>query len=317
MGANCTARKYRDEIRPRQGLLRTREFLMKDLYTFDATKEKALKTYNAVRATYSAFFSEFKLPFLIAEADAGNIGGDVNHEYHYETLKGEDTVITCAACSYTANSEVGKAEADGSCPKCHERALSSHTTSEAGHTFFLGTKYSESLDAKIAIYSGPADMFGKLTSGQQQRSVRSEGEHASQQQAYMQMGCYGIGLSRIIGIIADLLADDRGLNWPRVMAPFEAVIVPTTEAMSSSATSIWQSISTGMNPIDAIVDDRDKNLGWKLKDADLIGYPVIVVLGRAWASERKCEVQCRRLGVREGIAVNDLHGYIATLLAQL
>ena len=286
---------------------------MKDLYTFDATKEKAFQTYESVRATYSAFFSEFKLPFLTAEADAGSIGGDVNHEYHYETPKGEDTVVKCTACHYTANSEVVNIDTDGSCPKCHEKCLTSRTTSEAGHTFFLGTKYSETLDAKIAVYSGATDLSGKSTSEQRQES----GEEASQQLTYMQMGCYGIGVSRIIGIVASLLADSKGLNWPRVMAPFETVIIPTTESTFSSATNIWESLSAGPDPVDAIVDDRDKNLGWKLKDADLIGYPVILILGRAWASEQKCEVQCRRLGVKQNVAVNDLSAYVASLLAQL
>jgi prolyl-tRNA synthetase len=105
-----TTRKYRNEARPRAGLLRTKEFIMKDLYSFDSTKEEALKTYQETRQAYSNFFTELGMPFLVAEADSGNMGGNLSHEYHYESPLGEDTVWQCSSCSYTANDEVVKHE---------------------------------------------------------------------------------------------------------------------------------------------------------------------------------------------------------------
>ena len=101
----ATARKYRNELRPRQGLLRAREFLMKDLYTFDLDRHRALKTYEEVRAAYAAFFDELKIPYLTAEADSGNMGGDLSHEYHFVTDAGEDNVVSCDSCGYVSNEE--------------------------------------------------------------------------------------------------------------------------------------------------------------------------------------------------------------------
>ncbi|KAI9842172.1 MAG: hypothetical protein M1838_003252, partial [Thelocarpon superellum] len=105
-------RKYRDEARPRHGLLRTREFLMKDLYTFDHSVEDALSTYKEVRQAYLAFFDELKIPYLVAEADSGNMGGSVSHEYHVPTSMGEDCVISCDACEYVANEELAESSVD-------------------------------------------------------------------------------------------------------------------------------------------------------------------------------------------------------------
>ena len=100
------SRKYRDEPRPRQGLLRGREFLMKDLYTFDATEQQARQTYEEVRKAYVAFLEELRLPYLTARADSGNMGGDLSHEYHFASPHGEDTIISCNACDYSINEEL-------------------------------------------------------------------------------------------------------------------------------------------------------------------------------------------------------------------
>ena len=301
-------RKYRDEPRPRQGLLRTREFLMKDLYTFDASKEEALKTYETVRAAYSAFFDEFKIPYLVADADAGSIGGDISNEYHIASAKGEDSVYKCHLCGFIVNEEklegnstLSKEEGTCNCPKCSSK-MKSVTTIELGHTFYLGTKYSKPLGAVVETKKSGSDEM-TATPGSQQATASSP----------MEMGCHGIGVSRLIAAMADVLSDDKGLNWPRVIAPFETVIItsPGTEQPGN------QLLSQLSHTVDAILDDRDHGLGWKLKDADLIGYPVIIVFGRSWAKEGKCEVQCRRLGVREDVAIGILPGFIQSLLDRL
>jgi prolyl-tRNA synthetase len=467
-------RKYRDEPRPRQGLLRTKEFLMKDLYTFDATKEAALQTYETVRRAYSAFFAEFKIPFLTAEADSGSIGGNLSHEYHILTAKGEDSVISCTSCGYVANEEVAKRgiaheedgmtldqmnftydirphhgsvtcpstqaiagvkgwnvwtgrsrngqtlyqaifpttitqgnagttrrtkinqnvlkwvfpdvdfgnqdpvnststgysqvkwaldyrlanhklidmwrvadsqvvdELDGDrpelfiyptidlvdietgdkCQHCKSGTLRVQTAVELGHTFYLGTKYSEPLGARVAgekpkIARDASTDAGKLKDA----SSIADGTGP------IEMGCHGIGVSRMIAAVADVLADDRGLNWPRVMAPFEAVIIPA-KGLESDAVDVFDILIRGElgsatssessgSGVDVILDDRQKDMGWKLNDADLIGYPVIVVLGKAWKRERMCEVQCRRLSVKQDVPLDRLRRFIASLLAQL
>ncbi|MCJ1227792.1 hypothetical protein MMC12_004451 [Toensbergia leucococca] len=319
--SNSIARKYRDEPRPRQGLLRTREFLMKDLYTFDATPEKALQTYETVRRAYSAFFDEFKIPYLTAEADSGEIGGSLSHEYHFPTPKGEDNIITCNSCSYAINEELVK-NTDSKCPKCDGGSLVIQTAAELGHTFYLGTKYSEPLEASVApdFSSGPTPSPNSHAHSENSSDEASKTQQSNR--SIMQMGCYGIGVSRIIAAVADSLADAKGLNWPRIMAPFETVIVPG-KGFESDAAALWDLLACANQPsgnvgsIDAILDDRDKDMVWKLKDADLIGYPIIVVLGRSWRQGRRCEVQCRRLGAVSEVPVEGLRDTVMSLLDRL
>ena len=448
------SRKYRDEPRPRQGLLRGREFLMKDLYTFDYDAEAAIETYNAARSAYDGFFDEFKLPYLVAKADPGNMGGNLSHEYQFPSTKGEDTIVNCSNCELVKNEELVEVgthhppaaitrtePADDSpddpgyvqwtgitqdrsrlvkaiclkgrrinpyavrelvptldlglerpeelfytalrqsahppgqqpgnselsvlyvidrsvrnhrslevwcqgrldlvpddvsvcitgtgpsevlnltltengdqCPNCGGKTLAAQRTVEVGHTFYLGTRYSDSLEAKVAIKPGSADADVSLP---QTKSVS------------LQMGCYGIGISRMIAVLADVLADDKGLNWPRVVAPFEVVVIPTHETEEDAALAYDHLVSNMMPEItdhtlkqqrtrvDAVLDDRAKHLPWKLKDADLIGYPVAVILGRSWTRNRKCEVQCRRLNVQEEVPIGELLPYVSSVLARL
>ncbi|MCJ1435009.1 hypothetical protein MMC27_004379 [Xylographa pallens] len=466
-------RKYRDEPRPRQGLLRTREFLMKDLYTFDASSRDALKTYREVREAYSAFFDELKVPYLTAEADSGNIGGDLSHEYHIPSLKGEDRILCCSSCDYVANEEVAqsgrehfskelydmrrqfpkrlqvenimsfehfaqihawysityafsrdrktkyiaiypsavihghegeeratelnfdalksafpdidtiagdptetaspqiktkyvldyriseifkksyneflstqreidinfddtpvvdlvKIEDGDGCPKCETGILKVHTSIELGHTFHLGTKYSKPLNAKVPGESPSSGTVKNITTKDPVVGERGEeisAEEATENKIFLEMGCHGIGVSRLIAAVADSLADAKGLNWPRVMAPFEAVVVPAP-GLENDAKIVLDTLSPGavstssafpqISSIDAILDDRPKDMAWKLKDADLIGYPILVVLGRAWRTEKKCEVQCRQLGhLRQDVPLQELRSFVDDLLRKL
>ncbi|KAJ4380762.1 hypothetical protein N0V86_004124 [Didymella sp. IMI 355093] len=367
-----TGRKYRDERRPRQGLLRAKEFMMKDLYTFDSTIEAGLETYKSVRQAYKNLFDELKLPYLVADADSGNMGGKLSHEYHFVSPKGEDNVWSCNSCDYVANEELvekkittistssstplkftgisvdRKTAIEISVPRpsstaadatptwdqislftnphalkkavpdsieldtgIEAQALSSllpKTTStisvtdrslkaiEVGHTFHLGTRYSEPLNAYVSVPSESKDT----------------------EWVPMQMGCHGIGVSRLIAAIASLLSDSKGLQWPRVVAPFEVAILPGPQAEAAEAVEVYDTIAEKGGDVDAVLDDRPiKSLGWKLKDADLIGYPVVVVLGRGWKERREVEVQCRRLGVKKDVKLQELKAEVEGLLEQL
>ncbi|KAK5987672.1 Proline--tRNA ligase [Cladobotryum mycophilum] len=407
-------RKYRDEIRPRHGLLRSREFIMKDLYTFDLTVDSAVDTYQDVSAAYRAFFSDLKLPILVAEASSGDMGGNHSHEYHLANAIGEDTVATCKSCGYTANDEVAVArtlskddiesaatdvklsqfrvwhgitkdrktlvnawyplaesssedglnihavgsivpgldasisdsipfwkeslqQADGGsfrgdlplfpadlggsqiqqssiaetpsgetlnllrlmdgdgCPRCETGTLQIDRALELGHTFILGTRYSEPLGAFVSLPQSP----GKPVP--------------------IQMGCFGIGVSRILGTVAEHLADDRGLNWPRAIAPFEAIIIPTS-SVNEQTLEFYDKLashSASNEGFDVVLDDRKETFGWKMQDADMTGYPVTIILGKAWREKGTCEIQCRRLSVKENVAAEDIPQYLSTLLAQL
>ncbi|KAH7223401.1 hypothetical protein BKA60DRAFT_594607 [Fusarium oxysporum] len=385
-------RKYRDERRPRHGLLRSREFLMKDLYTFDLTTLEAVETYRQVSAAYRAFFDELKLPYLVAEASSGDMGGDLSHEYHLPSSVGEDTVINCDSCGYTANDEVATLRPpstayDGSesppashfrvwrgiskdrkalinawyprssgasaesglnlhavksavpeldatiedplplwgaslesgttkvinvvdgrlvpvfesvrdqlpllpedlqpyqveystidstasggglnlaritdgdaCPRCEEGALKIHRALECGHTFQLGTRYSVPLDACVTIpRSGiPA-------------AAAEEGLIPGSR-IPLQMGCHGVGVSRIFGAVAEILADEQGLNWPRAIAPFEVAIIPASD-LAEDSLRIYDLLAAGdnsRNGLDVVLDDRQRSFVWKMKDADMV-----------------------------------------------
>jgi prolyl-tRNA synthetase len=376
-----TGRKYRDERRPRNGLLRAKEFMMKDLYTFDYTHEHALETYDDVRAAYNNLFDELRIPYTVAQADSGNMGGNLSHEYHFIHSSGEDKIWSCSDCKYVTNEElvehktqeestfkdimaftaisadhkarinmhvgmphlkdtydsldwdqflnphaVRKATetlevelATGleretvkqllqkttntidiydirlrnhlpeilespatrdieairpgdSCPRCDNGHLTPEPGIEVGHTFHLGTRYSEPLNAVVATPNNT-------------------------EKVPVHMGCHGIGVSRLIGATAALLQDEKGLNWPRAIAPFEVVLMAAPGVPQEDVTEVYDNLNG--SGVDVVLDDRTgKSLGWKLKDADLIGYPVIAILGKAWKSDRSVEVQCRRLGYK-------------------
>lgn len=182
------------------------------------------------------------------------------------------------------------------CPQCSSGSLKLERTIELGHAFFLGTRYSEPLGATTTI--PPA-----------------------KQPSPMQMGCFGIGISRVMGAVAEYLADESGLNWPLVIAPYSCVVIPGKDASDSDATQVYHQIQELSGPTkrfsDPVLDDRSKPLPWKLIDADLIGFPIIVILGREWGNAQKVEIQCRRLGVKQNVEMTDLAAMIKNLYSLL
>lgn len=403
------SRKYRDEPRPRQGLLRGREFVMKDLYTFDASEAQARQTYDEVRRAYVAFLQELRVPYLTARADSGNMGGDLSHEYHFASPFGEDVIIGCDTCDYSLNEELyigalgpngspgasgpvnnpdpstiaaqhyiskdrsklctiyystadgepniyamkalfpsidttvqgasalaqwagnpedhvfysdprrlkeatimhskiraeragqmpqvpringqeitmTKARDGDACPNCKPGKLKLQQAVEIGHTFHLGTHYSIPFKAYIT--------------------------DENNKQVPLVMGCHGIGVSRLIGAVASLMMDKSGLNWPLVISPFDVLVVPGRKVDPSDLEMVYDRLagSTGTErPFDVAIDDRASDLGWKLNDADLVGYPFIVVMGRGWESRRTVELQCRRLGVKKEVPLDELERQI-------
>lgn len=201
------------------------------------------------------------------------------------------------------------------CPRCDEGTLKVHRAIELGHTFHLGTRYSEPLSASVSV---PSRLL--VEAGEQPPQA---GEDTST--VPIQMGCHGIGISRIIGAVADHLADKRGLNWPRVIAPYDVVLVYNAkdDGIVRDVGALYDTLmawddNNKSAPLDAIIDDRgDSSMGWKLKDADLVGYPVIVVVGREWKASGRLEVQCRRLGFKELVEGDKLKSCVVGLLEQL
>ncbi|XP_045594503.2 probable proline--tRNA ligase, mitochondrial isoform X1 [Procambarus clarkii] len=252
--------KFRDELRPRFGLIRAREFVMKDLYTFDSSEAAANITYTKICSAYDRIFQRIGIPYLKVVADCGDIGGNFSHEYHYQTAIGEDILLLCNACGFTVNSELVADADNASCSICGNQ-LTKTQGIEVGHTFLLGTKYSKPIKAFYHNVEGKPEL--------------------------LQMGCYGLGVSRILATIVELLSKNDCIRWPWSLAPFKVCIITPKKGSKEESGMLWvdhlaQVISSmpGFED-DVLVDDRNKlSIGRRQVDADKMGYPLVIVVGK-------------------------------------
>ena len=262
--------KFRDEIRPRFGLIRACEFIMKDAYSFDKDEAGLDKNYTAMFEAYKRIFARCGLDFLITEADSGVMGGNISHEFMIPAKGGEDVVLSCPGCKYAKGfspQETGEVKVV-KCPKCGS-GLNRLNCIEVGHIFKLGTKYSAALGANFL------DAKGKLQP--------------------VIMGCYGIGVSRLISAIIEQNFDSEGIIWPKEIAPYKAIILPldvTDEKIMESALDIYNGFLS--NGIEILLDDRDERAGVKFKDADLLGIPLQVIVGKESLKSDSIELRIRR-----------------------
>ncbi|KAL6257409.1 hypothetical protein P5V15_010981 [Pogonomyrmex californicus] len=246
--------KWRDEMKPRLGFLRSREFIMKDLYTFDTSLDNAQHTYDLVCESYNNIFKQIGIKYTKSIGDMGTIGGLLSHEYHYTSDIGEDTILQCPSCHFSINQVISKAT---NCPEC-KNELRQHTVAEVGHTFLLDTKYSQPLQA----------MF------MEQNKLKP-----------MVMGCFGLGLSRIMTLALEILSVNNEIRWPIKLAPYTVCIIPPKAGSKEESTSIYVEHLFEIlrkRDIDAILDDRTHHtIGKRLLFARVTGYPYIIVIGKA------------------------------------
>jgi len=259
---------FRDELRPRFGVVRSCEFIMKDAYSFDRDLEGLNQIYEKMRQAYETIFKRCGLDFVSVKADSGVIGGDLSHEFLVPAESGEDIVYRCKICGMVMGAHEAEIE---ECPHCH-KDMEKLNALEVGHIFKLGDKYSKSLGVKFLDEAG--------------------------QQKIVQMGCYGIGVSRLIAAVIEQNHDDNGIIWPKEVAPFDVLIVP----VNVSDKLIWEEAvrlhdELGRQGLDVLLDDRDERAGVKFKDADLTGIPRRIIVGTKWAKEGKLEFKDRRTGV--------------------
>src|SRR5438046_921293 len=280
--------KERDEARPRSGVLRTREFVMKDSYTLDPDVAALDRSYAAHEGAYRKIFERCGLRFRVVQSDTGMMGGLGAHEFMAPSAAGEDEIAICNGCGYAANVELARGiperpafpqwtreeVAPGeACVQCG-KALEVERVIEIGNIFKLGTKYSEGLNAKYLDESG------------QERPIV--------------MGSYGIGPARIAATAIEQGADADGIVWPASIAPFDVHIVLVSlrdQAQIARSESIYAACRA--DGLQALLDDRDERPGVKFKDADLLGVPVRVTVGNALAKEGVVEVKERRAPRRE------------------
>ncbi|XP_072173392.1 probable proline--tRNA ligase, mitochondrial [Diadema setosum] len=282
--------KFRDERRPRFGLLRGREFLMKDMYTFDASLEAASQTYSIMCQAYRNIFKQLGLQVIQAVGATGAIGGSSSHEFHLLSEMGEDVVYHCTKCGYAANQET--VDGQPSCPKDlqpSECCLSLKHGIEVGHAFLLGTKYSKVFKATFV----DSDGYAKLT----------------------EMGCYGLGVTRILAAAIEVLSSESEIRWPQVMAPYQVCVVSAKEGGKEDAAiplaeELCANISSHIPRLSSelLLDDRGHmTIGRRLKDAHQLGYPFIVVVGKkALEADPRYELIDLQSGRTEFLSKSDL-----------
>ena len=267
--------KFRNELRAKSGILRGREFLMKDLYSFHTSEEDLDKFYTEAEKAYGRIFERLGLGEDTFETFAsGGIFAKYSHEFQTFLPVGEDTVYYNSDKSVVINKEVMNDEVLNDLGVKRED-LSETTAAEVGNIFKLKFKYSEPLGLKFAD------------------------ENNEQKTVYM--GCYGIGISRVMGVIVEKYADDKGLVWPEAVAPFKYYLVGIGEAGLLKAEEIYKS-----NPEISILDDRDLRPGEKFADAELMGIPYRVVISERTLSEDSAEVTERKTGETKLVKISDL-----------
>ncbi len=257
--------KFRNEMRPTGGLLRTREFMMKDLYSFHATEEDILKFYQKVKKSYFNIFKRCGLDSVCVEADSGTIGGKVSHEFMVISEAGEDRILVCDKCDFAANIE--KAGRIKKCPNC-QAVLQMKRAIEIGHIFALGTRYSEAMKAYFKDKSGAA--------------------------CPIIMGCYGIGLPRLLSVVIEKNHDKKGIIWPSNLAPFQVHLLSleNSRKVQKSADKIYKDLQKV--GIAVLYDDRQgKTAGEKLVEADLLGLPYRVIVSERTLAKNWVEVKKR------------------------
>ena len=279
--------KFRDEIRPRYGVMRSREFLMKDSYSFHLSEASLEKTYQIMRNTYSKIFERLGLDFKIVKADSGAIGGDKSEEFHVLADNGEDTLAVSDKSDYAVNAElllengqdskslVGQKSPDGN------GLLEITKGIEVGHIFQLGRLYSENMNATVLDDSGSAKN--------------------------MHMGCYGIGISRIVAAAIEQNFDDKGIIWPESISPFNLNIITIgaekDKNIEASSRKLYQDLT--QKGFEVILDDRKDGFGKKIKDSELIGIPLSIVFGKNFTDHNKVEIIFRN-GKKITSALNEV-----------
>ena len=304
--------KFRDEIRPRFGIMRGREFLMKDAYSFDLTPEAGRHAYNRMFAAYLRTFARMGLQSIPMAADTGPIGGDLSHEFiilaetgesqvycHRDLIEGAippaDTdfdgdlspIVKAWTSLYAATDEKhDEARFDSEVPK--DKQVSARGI-EVGHIFFFGTKYSEPMNCRV---QGP------------------DGSRVT-----LQMGSYGVGVSRLVGAIIEACHDDAGIVWPVPVAPFEVGLINLKAgdvATDEACASLYEKFANA--GVDVLYDDTDERAGGKFAAMDLIGLPYQVIVGPKGLKGGEVELKFRQKGDRETIPLDSVVNRVVDLV---
>ena len=288
--------KFRDEVRPRFGVMRGREFLMKDAYSFDLDEAGLRQSYEAMFVAYLRTFARLGLQAVPVRAPTGPIGGTLSHEFHVLAETGESQLFYDAALEEVTHQELLSADAStiakltdlyameaeeheqvSDCPVPAER-LRTRRGIEVGHIFAFGTKYSASMGMSVQTTDGG--------------------------QVHPHMGSYGIGVSRLIGAIIEAGHDEQGIVWPEAVAPFRVGLInmrADDPACASAADRIYEQL--GAAGIEVLYDDRDERGGAKFATMDVIGLPWQLIVGPKGLERGIVELKRRSTGEREELSI--------------
>jgi prolyl-tRNA synthetase len=267
--------KFRDEIRPRYGVMRGREFLMKDSYSFNADEACLQETYLTMRETYKNILERMELEYKIVAADSGAIGGDASEEFHVLAETGEDTIAISNTSEFAINTELllkegediksleGKPSPDGNGIIQIKKGI------EVGHIFQLGKVYADDMKANVLNKEGRAST--------------------------LHMGCYGIGVSRLVAAAIEQNNDEKGIIWPHSIAPFDINIIgigyDKNEEIAAAADGLYEQLRE--MGYEVLLDDRKDGYGTKMKDSELIGIPLNIIIGKQFIENKEVELKSR------------------------
>ncbi|MCX6764193.1 MAG: His/Gly/Thr/Pro-type tRNA ligase C-terminal domain-containing protein [Candidatus Nealsonbacteria bacterium] len=259
--------KFRNELRVKSGILRTREFLMKDLYSFHATEKDLDDYYEKVKKAYEKIFKRMgiaKETYLTLAS--GGTFSEFSHEFQTITPAGEDAIFICPKCQTAINKEIiGKTD---KCWKCAKNLSQEQKSIEVGNIFKLKEKYTEPFDLSFADKDGKKKL--------------------------VLMGCYGIGLTRLMGAVVEILHDDKGIIWPESIAPFKIHLIPieSSPKVKKIVQSLYETLQK--EKLEVIYDDRQaKSPGEKFADCDLIGGPLRIVVSERTLKKNSIELKKR------------------------
>ena len=267
--------KFRDEVRPRYGVMRGREFLMKDSYSFNIDEVCLQSTYLTMRNTYKNILERIGLDYKIVAADSGAIGGDTSEEFHVLAETGEDTIAISSESEFAINTELllkegedissleGKPSPDGKGTIQIKKGI------EVGHIFQLGKVYAEDMKANV---------------------LNNEGKAST-----LHMGCYGVGVSRLVAAAIEQNNDDKGIIWPHSISPFDINIIAIgyekDQQIAEASIKLYKDLQE--MGYEVLLDDRKDGYGTKMKDSELIGIPLNIVIGKQYIETNEVELKSR------------------------
>ncbi|QED23549.1 proline--tRNA ligase [Candidatus Deianiraea vastatrix] len=290
--------KFRDEIRPRFGLMRCREFIMMDCYSFDVNEDLARKTYDNYFCAYLEMFKKMGLVAVPMRAASGEIGGDLSHEFHVIAETGESGIFYDKKLD-EMRQNIGNFNIDDlknvyaktddehsseNCPIAKENLVEKRGI-EVGHIFYYGDKYSKQMDIKIQ--------------GQDGKLFHPVG------------GCYGIGVTRIMAAAIEANSDEKGIIWHKSIAPFEVILLnlsPKDENCVKKCDEIYEKLK--LQGIDILYDDSDNSAGFKFNNADLIGIPTQIILGSKSLEQGEVEIKERKTGDVKKVRIENINDVI-------